>query len=55
MSVLEHYSEHDCARLLGCSLQDIQKARVRALEQLVRSPRISSDRDLVRDLQEMNR
>lgn len=41
MSVLEHYSDHDCARQLGCSLQDIRRARVRALEQLMRSHRTS--------------
>ena len=34
MSVLEHYSEHDCALLLGYSLQDIRRARVRALGSL---------------------
>ena len=25
MSVLEHYSEHDCALLLGCSVRDIRE------------------------------
>lgn len=35
MSVLEHYSDHDCALLLECSLQVLRRARVRALEQLV--------------------
>lgn len=54
MSVLEHYSEHDCALLLGCSLQDIQRSRIQALEQLVRD-RTSSAGDSVADLQETNR
>lgn len=37
MSVLERYPEHDCALLLGCSLQDVRTARIRALEQLASS------------------
>jgi DNA-directed RNA polymerase specialized sigma24 family protein len=32
LSVLEQYTEHDCAQLLGCSLKEIQSARIRALE-----------------------
>ena len=54
MSVLEHYSEHDCALLLGCSLEDIRRGRIRAFEQLVRD-RASSARDSVTDLQETSR
>jgi DNA-directed RNA polymerase specialized sigma24 family protein len=38
MSVLEHYSEHDCALLLGCSAGDIRKGRTRALKELGDSP-----------------
>ena len=34
MSVLEHYSQHDCALLLGCSISEVRGARVRALEEL---------------------
>jgi DNA-directed RNA polymerase specialized sigma24 family protein len=34
MSVLERYSDHDCAVLLGCSLQEVGEARIRALEQM---------------------
>jgi DNA-directed RNA polymerase specialized sigma24 family protein len=37
MSVLEHYSEHDCCILLGCSRRDMSAARARALQHLVRS------------------
>jgi hypothetical protein len=37
MSVLEHYSEHDCALLLGCSAEDIRKGRTRALKELTNS------------------
>jgi hypothetical protein len=33
MSVLEKYSEHECALLLGCTLRDVVDARVRALYQ----------------------
>jgi len=38
MSVLEHYSEHDCALLLGCSAGDIRECRTRALKELADSP-----------------
>lgn len=38
MSVLEHYSEHDCALLLGCSARDIREGRTRALKGLADSP-----------------
>ena len=38
MSVLEHYSEHDCALLLGCSARDIREGRTRALKELADSP-----------------
>ena len=38
MSVLKHYSEHDCALLLGCSAGDIRESRTRALKELADSP-----------------
>ena len=38
MSILEHYSEPDCALLLGCSARDIREARTRALRELADSP-----------------
>ena len=34
MSVLEHYSQHECTLLLKCSISDVREARVRALEDL---------------------
>jgi DNA-directed RNA polymerase specialized sigma24 family protein len=37
MSILEHYSEHECALLLGCSVLQIRQGRLRALEDLARS------------------
>jgi len=37
MSVLEHYSEHDCALLLGCSAGDIREGRTHALKELADS------------------
>jgi DNA-directed RNA polymerase specialized sigma24 family protein len=37
MSALEHYSEHDCALLLGCSARDIREGRARALKELADS------------------
>jgi len=38
MSVLEHYSEHDCALLLGCSVLEVRGAHTRALNDLAHSP-----------------
>jgi DNA-directed RNA polymerase specialized sigma24 family protein len=37
MSVLEHYSAHDSALLLGCSPREIREARARAVEQMANS------------------
>jgi DNA-directed RNA polymerase specialized sigma24 family protein len=34
MSVLEHYSDHECSILLGCSRRDVITARSGALQQL---------------------
>jgi DNA-directed RNA polymerase specialized sigma24 family protein len=34
MSVLEHYSQHDCALLLGCPISEVREARLHALEGL---------------------
>ena len=38
MSVLEHYSQHDCALLLGCSVPEVREAHIRALNDLAHSP-----------------
>jgi DNA-directed RNA polymerase specialized sigma24 family protein len=35
MSVLEHYSDHDCSILLGCARRDIITMRARATQRLV--------------------
>jgi DNA-directed RNA polymerase specialized sigma24 family protein len=40
MSVLEHYSEHDCSLLLGCSVREIREGHVRALNELTDSPQM---------------
>ena len=37
MSVLENYSHHECALLLGCSVLEIRQGRLHALEDLARS------------------
>jgi len=39
MSVLEHYSEHECSLLLGCSPREIREARARATLQLMSTRR----------------
>jgi DNA-directed RNA polymerase specialized sigma24 family protein len=40
MSVLEHYSQHDCALLLGCSVPEVREAHTGALSDLAPSPRM---------------
>ena len=42
MSVLENYSHHECALLLGCSVLEIRQARVHALEELASSDPVVS-------------
>jgi DNA-directed RNA polymerase specialized sigma24 family protein len=42
MSVLEHYSERDCALLLGCSIRELREGRTRALKELANSPQMES-------------
>jgi hypothetical protein len=39
LSVLEKYSDEDCAAFLGISQQEVREGRVRALEQIVSSSR----------------
>ncbi|HXO31353.1 MAG TPA: hypothetical protein VN901_03255 [Candidatus Acidoferrales bacterium] len=34
MSVLEHYSEHECSIVVGCSRREVVAARIRALRQI---------------------
>ena len=53
MSALEHYSEHDCVFLLGCSAIDIRESRTRALKVLATSPHIEPcENQLVADEKE---
>jgi DNA-directed RNA polymerase specialized sigma24 family protein len=42
MPVLEHYSEHECGLLLGCSAREVREARGRALEELMDSSHMES-------------
>ena len=41
LSVLDDYSEHDCALFLGCSVLEIREARTRALKKLIDSLHIT--------------
>jgi DNA-directed RNA polymerase specialized sigma24 family protein len=41
LSVLDHYSEQDCALFLDCSVLEIREARTRALEKLIDSLHIA--------------
>lgn len=36
MTVLEHYSDHECSLLLGCARRDVLPVRTRALEKIGR-------------------
>jgi DNA-directed RNA polymerase specialized sigma24 family protein len=40
MSVLEDYSEHECALHLGCTRAEVRAARTRALEQMGRAAEV---------------
>jgi DNA-directed RNA polymerase specialized sigma24 family protein len=40
MRALEHYSEHDCAGLLECSVPEVRKAHTRALHNLAHSSHV---------------
>lgn len=40
MSVLDHYSGHECSLLLGCSPREIREARARATMQLMNTRRM---------------
>jgi len=42
MSVLERYSHHECALLLGCSVWEVRQACFQAFEQLTRSNQAAS-------------
>jgi len=42
MSVLENYSYHECALLLGCSVLEIRQGRLHALEELASSGQVVS-------------
>jgi hypothetical protein len=42
MSVLESYSHHECALLLGCSVLEIRQARLHALEELASLGQVAS-------------
>jgi DNA-directed RNA polymerase specialized sigma24 family protein len=55
MSVLEHYSKHDSAILLGCSPWEIREAQARALAQLGKSPWIVSREANFERVQELSR
>jgi hypothetical protein len=44
MSVLEGYSDQDCALLLGCTRKDLIAARVRAVQAIARPEAIQSTR-----------
>jgi DNA-directed RNA polymerase specialized sigma24 family protein len=49
MSVLERYSDHDCALLLGCSVQQVREARARVLQRMTNSGRVALARERLID------
>jgi hypothetical protein len=44
LCVLEHYRQHECAVLLGCSASEVREARTRAIEELASSVQGASSR-----------
>jgi hypothetical protein len=44
LCVLEHYREHECAVLLGCSASEVREARTRAIEELASMGQVASSR-----------
>jgi DNA-directed RNA polymerase specialized sigma24 family protein len=44
LCILEHYREHECALLLGCSASKVRDARTRAIEELGSSCQVASSR-----------
>ncbi len=46
MSVLEHYSEHECSILLGCSRRDVIAARSLALRELGNARELHAERQV---------
>ena len=49
ISVLEHYSEQDCALLLDCSVQQVREARSHALQRMASSGRAALARQRLID------
>lgn len=49
MSIRERFSDHECALLLGCAVQQVREARARALQRMARSGRTASDRERLID------
>ena len=49
MSVLERYSEHECALLLGCTPPNVREARTRALQQIIVERPSRTEEDLFAD------
>jgi hypothetical protein len=49
ISALEHYSDRDCALLLGCSVQQFREARARALQRMASSGRAALARERLID------
>jgi DNA-directed RNA polymerase specialized sigma24 family protein len=44
MTVLEHYSDHECSLLLGCARRDVLPARTRALDEIARQTELHDRR-----------
>ena len=49
LCVLEHYREHECALLLGCSASEVRDARTRAIAELAGLQTSGSGRSKVRE------
>jgi DNA-directed RNA polymerase specialized sigma24 family protein len=49
ITILQRYSERDCALLLGCSVQEVREARARAFQRLSSSGRAAFARERLID------
>jgi DNA-directed RNA polymerase specialized sigma24 family protein len=55
LTVLDRYTEQECAELLNCSIKEVSKARFRAFDQIANSHRASFSHETAKNLQEAKR
>jgi DNA-directed RNA polymerase specialized sigma24 family protein len=55
LTVLDQYTDRDCAHFLNCPVQEIREARLRAFEQITTLRRASSSHENAKESQDANR